>query len=261
MGTAIAISGNKGGILKTSIAVNLVGEISKTHTVCLIDLDNQGNVCVSFGINPDDIETTVYDVLIGNSKLEDALLEVAPNISIIPSNDDMAYLEMDVLTNSERYPKPLSLLTPHVEKLKTMFDYVVIDTPPNMGMIIGNVFNSVDDIIIPYHPEVYSFRSMVKSIKAVNSFKETNSKLNIKAIVPVKVKRNLTHEAFMQSGKALCEQNNIKFTDTVITESIKYAEMIGRLQRPLTLVDPGTKNLKIYRDIYVQLCKELGYSG
>lgn len=263
MSKILAVSTNKGGALKTSLTTNIGGILSqKGFKVLLIDLDNQGNIGITFGINPDDVEYTIYDILTNDQvKITDAIINVSDNLDIIVANDDMAYLEMDVLTESENFPDPLNLLKKPLEKLSKSYDFLIIDTPPAMGMISANVFNCAEDIIIPYHPEVYSFRSMVKSIKSINNFKKTNKKLNIKAVVPVKVRNVLTHEAFLQSASALCEQNAILMSKTQIPESIKYAESIGKYKKPVTLLDESNKSLNTYKKIYSELMKELNYLG
>ncbi len=259
----IAISANKGGVLKTSITTNLGATISLTQKkVLLIDLDNQGNVAVSFGINPDDVELTVYDVLTGNIKNPlDAIITVSDNLDILVANDDMAYIEMDVLTDSENYPSPLTLLQEPINELKKYYDFIIIDTPPAMGLIAANVFNTVEDVILPYHPEVYSFRSMVKSMQSIANFKKTNTVLNVNSVVPVKVRETLTHEAFLQSAQAICTQNKVNFSDTAIPESIKYAEAIGKFKSPVVLLERPTTEFKKYIQIYKTLAKELGYIG
>lgn len=258
----LAVTTNKGGALKTSITTNLAGVFSSNgNKVLVIDLDNQGNVAVTFGINPDEVENTIYDVLMEDADIKDSIVNVSDGLDLVVSNDDMAFIEMDVLTDKEKYPDPLNLLKKPLNEIKDSYDYILIDTPPAMGMISANVFNCAEDILIPYQPEVYAFRSMVKSIKAINNFKRTNEELNIKAVIPVKVRKVLTHEAFLQSGRALCEQNRIKFTDTIIPESIKYAESVGRYKLPITLTDDNLKTINQYKEIYIKLAKELGYIG
>lgn len=283
----IAISSNKGGVLKTSIATSLAGEISKTPYIdvekkkpaedkkkksreffykktCLIDMDSQGNVGVSFGTDPDDQEQTIYDLLMGNIGLDEidkCITNVAPNLDIIMANDDMSYWEIDVLTEPKLYPKPLTLLVPIIEKLKDLYDVIIIDTPPQLGLTAVNIFNAAEDIIIPYHPELYSFRSLVKTISAIDRFKQGNEKLNVKMIIPVKVRKTVTHEAFIQSAKSLAKQYKIQFSGISIPESIRYAETIGRYQMPITLVQEVPKSFETYQEVYTNLAKELGYIG
>lgn len=258
----LAVTTNKGGALKTSITTNLAGVLSSNgNKVLIIDLDNQGNAAVTFGVNPDNVENTVYDVLMGTESIFDSIINVNPNLDMLVSNDDMAFIEMDVLTNRDEYPNPLNLLSGPLDSVKDKYDYILIDTPPAMGMIAANVFNCAEDILIPYQPEVYAFRSMVKSITAINNFKKTNTELNIKAVIPVKVRNVLTHDAFLQSAKALCDQNGVNFSETIIPESIRYAESVGRYKLPITLTDDNLKTIAQYKQIYFDLAKELGYIG
>lgn len=262
MSKILAVTTNKGGALKTSITTNIGGALSLSgFKVLLVDLDNQGNVAVTFGVNPDEVENTIYDVITGTCEIEKTILNVTENLDMIAANDDMAFIEIDILTNPIKYPTPLDLLAKEIDKVKDNYDFVIIDTPPAMGMIAANVFNTAEDILIPYHPEVYAFRSMVKSIKAINNFKRDNKALNVKAVVPVKVRNVITHEAFLISARAFCEQNGIKFTEVIIPESIKYTESVGMYKVPITMNEANLKVINEYKKIYFDLAKELGYIG
>ncbi|MFT8774994.1 MAG: ParA family protein [Lacticaseibacillus paracasei] len=265
MGKVIALSSNKGGILKTSLSVNLSGTLA-THgkKVLLIDIDNQGNIATTFGLDPDDIEFTIYDLLVKNPELANpdlALNKVSNNIDIIVANDDMAYFEIDVLTDTEHYPKYFELLRDVVSLFKAKYDYIIVDTPPQMGLIAANVFYAVQDVIIPFQPEEYAFRSLVKSVSAIDKFKKVNKELQVKEIVPVKVKRTVMHQAYLDSAKSYAKARNLQFSNIIIKDSIKYAEMVARMNIPVTLFDDVPKTLMPYKKVYTELAKELGYIG
>jgi chromosome partitioning protein len=261
----IALSSNKGGILKTSLAVNLAGTLA-THNkkVLLIDMDNQGNVATTFGLDPDDIEWTIYDLLTKNKELANpdlALQKVNNNIDVIVANDDMAYFEIDVLTDTDHYPKYFELLKDVISLFKQKYDYIIVDTPPQMGLIAANVFYAVQDVIIPFQPEEYAFRSLVKSVAAIDKFKKVNSNLNVKKIVPVKVKRTVMHQAYLDSAKGYAKARNLSFSSIIIKDSIKYAEMVARMNIPVTLFEDVPKTLVPYKKVYTDLAKELKYIG
>lgn len=261
----IGISANKGGSLKTSISVNLAGTLSSYgKKVLCIDCDNQGNLATSFGLDPDDVEFTVYDLLTKNPDLgdpEESIVNVHKNIDIIVANDDMAYFEMDILTNTDRYPQYFSLLKDAISQVKDKYDYVIVDTPPAMGLIAANVFNAVEDVIIPFQPEEFAFRSLVKTVNAVEQFKKENSSLNVKDIVPVKVRHTVLHQAFLDSARSYAKTQKLPFSSLIIKDSIKYAETVARMNIPVTLFDDLPKSMKPYRDVYTNLAKELGYIG
>lgn len=259
----VSISSNKGGVLKTSIAVNIAGIISQNNKkVLLIDLDNQGNVATSFGINPDNIEITIYDLLTKNTdNPNDAVQHLYPNLDMIAANDDMAYIEIDILTHLSDYPNYFDLLKDSIKPFLNKYDYIIMDTPPSMGLIAANIFNASQDIVIPYHPEPYSFRSLVKTITAINNFKSKNDSLTINEIIPVRVRPTVLHSAFIQSARGYAEANHIKMSENEIANTVKYAEMIAQYNAPLTLIPVLPKKLQPYKDIYVKIAKELGYIG
>ncbi|MEY2354364.1 ParA family protein [Lysinibacillus capsici] len=254
---SIAVSSNKGGVLKTSITSNLASVLStQGKKVLIIDTDNQGNIALTFGINPDTFDYTIYDVLVCGFDVNKAIVSIAPNIDIIPSNDDMSYFEIDVLTNKDKFPNPFDLLKNTLGKLKGKYDYIFVDTPPNLGLIVGDALNAVDVVITPFHPETYSLRSLAKTIKAIDNFKESNSKLKLGSIVPTKVRQTLLHKANIVSCEGFAMSNGIKITKTVIPETIAYANAIGKYRMPLAL-SYKTKKEKELVDVYVKLVQEL----
>lgn len=263
----IAPSSNKGGVLKTSLSVNLGGVLATySKKTLIIDIDNQGNVATSFGIDPDYIEFTTYDLLTKNSKLKnpfDCIQSITDKLDIIVANDDMAFVEMDILTKPDKYPAPdyLFLLKKAIQPFEKEYDYIILDTPPQMGLIAANIFNAVEDVIIPYQPETYAFRSLVKTINAISNFKSSNKKLNINEIVPVRVKRTLMHNALIDTAREYAKSNDIHFSAYVIKESIKYSENIARYQMPITLRDNIPKEIIQYKTIYEKIAKEMGYIG
>ena len=109
MGEIYAVSMNKGGVNKTSLITNLAGAIistMKNKKVLIIDMDGQGSSIETFNIDPDNLEHTIYDVLIGEKKVEDVLVKLDKNLDILPSNYNMNFLEFDILPETEKYPFP-----------------------------------------------------------------------------------------------------------------------------------------------------------
>jgi len=338
--TTAAASTNKGGVLKTTITVNTGGELSqrpnkkqtwRNNRVCIIDADGQGNVLLTFGKNPDKIENTIYDVLLNDLPVEEAIIPITDNLDVIPANDDMAFFELDVLTSmankevlagynsliqmvkkvltlifnlkslsngnpdieaqikeaekeAQTYLNTLqrklsetgvkveniySLLAKAIEPLKDKYDFILIDTPPQLGLIAGNVYNAADDILIPFHPEKYSFRSMIKTINTINSWKDSNPNLKVKAIIPVKLKeKTITHSVFLDSSSQVISSTSdaLEITETVIPESVKPAEAIAKYKLPFTMIDESLITTKKEREpivalkeIFKNLVDELGY--
>lgn len=245
------MSTNKGGVLKTSITTNLAGALCKKKKVLIIDTDNQGNVLVSFGINPDTIELTLYDVLVDGLEPEKAIINVHPNIDVLPSNDDMSFLEFDVLANREEYPDPFRMLQKAMQKLESKYDYILIDSPPNLGLVQGNVLSYADSVLIPFQPEGYSMRSLVKILNSIQNFKvKYNNQLNIMGVVATLVdSRTTLHSEVLEQCRKFCFENGIPMFETVIPRSVRFAASVAYERKPATLTDKKNPLVQAYFDL------------
>lgn len=247
----MAISTNKGGVLKTSLTTNIAGVLSDKKRILIIDTDNQGNVLVSFGVNPDTIETSLYDVLMGAAKVEEAIINVHKNIDVLPSNDDMSFLEFDVLRDSERFQNPFDLLNQVAGHLKSDYDVILIDTPPNLGLVQGNVLSFADEVLIPFQPEGYSMRSLIKILEFISEFKEDiNPNLKIRGIVGTIVdSRTTLHSEVLQECRKFCLENEYKVFDTVIPRTIRFASSVAYDGKPATLTDRNNPLVQAYYEL------------
>lgn len=254
----ISVSTNKGGVLKTSIATNLAGVLCKKGKVLVIDVDNQGDVALSFGLTPDDFEHTIYDVLVDDMPAKHVVENVYKNIDILPGNDDMEFFDIDVLTNINRYKQPFSLLRSKLKDIENNYDYVIVDTPPNIGLAQGNSLAYVDEVLIPFQPENYSMRSLVKIINAVQSFKKDhNPKLRILGIVATLVdSRTTLHSEILQECRKYCFENNLKVFDTIIPRTIRYASSVAYEGLPATLTEKNMNFIQPYIDLEREICNE-----
>jgi chromosome partitioning protein len=251
MSKVIAVSTNKGGVLKSSITTNLAGVYSQMGKVLIIDTDNQGNAALSFGLNPDKFEETLYDVLVDGSDPWNAIVSAHKNIDLLPSNDDMAFFEFDVLSRMKNYPEPFTLLKQAMKGLEKEYDYILVDTPPNLGLTQGNVLSYVQKVLIPFQPESYSMRSLMKILKAIGQFKnDHNPKLKILGIVATLVdSRTVLHSDVLQECRRYCYEKNIKIYDTVIPKTVRFAASIAYEGLPATLTDKNNILVKSYYDL------------
>ncbi|PFP29356.1 chromosome partitioning protein ParA [Bacillus sp. AFS073361] len=253
----LACSTNKGGVLKTSVTVNLAGVwASQGKKVLIIDCDNQGNSILSFGHNPDKFENTIYDVLVDGLAAEVARVNVYKNIDVIPANDDMTFFEMDVLTNKGiRELDRFLLLKKAVNHLKSDYDIILVDSPPTLALTQANILSFVDYVVIPFQPEPYSMRSLVKIVQSINTLKlDTNPNIEILGILGTLVdSRANLHTKILQECRQLCEQKGWKLFDTVITRSVRYADEIKEQGLPATLSFPKHPTVKKY----FELAKEI----
>lgn len=227
MAEIISITINKGGVGKTSLVSNLVGALIKKHDkkVLIVDTDGQGNLGIAFGLVPDSLETSVYDVLLNKCDTKEAIIEINENLHIIPANNDMSFVEFDVLPNLKEFNQPFHLLKNALESVKDYYDYIFIDTPPAMGLIAGNVLVASDKVIIPYVPEVFAVNGLIRIYDAITDFKnDHNPKLEILGIIGMMVDlRTTLHQSMLQQARAHCYENNLHMYETIIPRSIRFA--------------------------------------
>lgn len=243
---------NKGGVSKTSLVTNISGVLSQDNKkVLIIDSDGQGNASMAFGLNPNNIEDTLYDVLVGDKSLKDVMIEVDENIDIVPSNNDMNFLEFDILPNVKEYQDPFALLKKKVEKVRDDYDYILIDTPPSMGLVAGNVLATADKVIVPFAPEMFAVTGLIRVIEAINDFKEKqNPSLDIEGVVGVMVdSRTKLHTEMLEQANKYCESNGIKMYDTIIPKSIRFANSFAYEGKPATLTDFRNHLVMSYFDL------------
>lgn len=252
MNRVIAVSTNKGGVLKTSIVTNLASAFSiDGNKVLIIDADNQGNASLSFGMNPDEFENSLYDVVLSGLNVENSIYNVYENIDIIPSNDDMTFFDFDVLTNISRFPKPFHLFKDNLSHLKERYDVIFIDTPPNLGLVHGNVLVYCNEVLIPFQPESYSMRSLIKMLNSISQFKnEHNLDLGVLGVVGTLVdSRTVLHSQVLQECRRFCYENDINMLDTVIPRSIRFASSVAYSGLPAVLSDKNNDLVKSYIDL------------
>lgn len=295
----IAVTTNKGGVLKTSLVTNIAGVLSKSEQerqiilqaleeykqtgkrmssklatmlsksktkgegkrVLIVDTDSQANVSISFGIdNPEDTyEVTLLEVILEGIEPKKAIVNIHKNIDLLPSNMHLSKLTFIVLSNLEEYAKEKGvfyLLKDKIDSLRDEYDYILIDTPPDLGLISGNALVASDEILIPFQPESYSMRSLVTIMETIGDFKEHQGiDLNILGIVPTLVdSRTNLHSEILTECRRFGKYLDVKVFDTVIPKSIRFATSVKRMKKPATLTnyvdDPLVQS-------YYELVKEM----
>jgi chromosome partitioning protein len=253
MGKIYAVAMNKGGVGKTSLVTNLAGVLSEKYPdkkILLIDTDGQGNSCMSFGKNPKLIEENVYDLFVGDAGVDDVKISVSENIDLVPATRDMNFVEYDILTQLNKYPKPFEVLKKQVDEIIDDYDYILLDTPPSIGLVTLNVLKIADEVIIPFMPESYSVSGLSSVIEAINDFKDKeNTKLKISGVVGMMIQPVNLHTFLTEEVSVWCKKNGVNFYDTHISRSIRFAEATADSGVPAVWYDKNHKMVKQYFDL------------
>lgn len=250
MAKIISVNNNKGGIGKTSLVTNLAGVLAQKHKVLIVDTDGQGNVAMTFGISPDELEYSLYDVLMEGVAPKRAILSIE-GIDILPSNSDMDFFDMNVLTNMDKYPNPFYILRDKLQDLADLYDYVLIDSPPSLGLIAGNILSFAEHVLVPFQPEAYAVRGLVRLNMTIDSFREQhNDKLHILGVVPMLYdSRTSLHRAILQEADTWTQVKGIRLFETIIPKSIRFASSVAFNNKPATLTDKNNSIVHAYYEL------------
>ena len=167
----LAIINQKGGVGKSTTAVNLSAALGENKKKCLvIDLDPQGNTTSGYGIEKEDLEHDMYDVLLQDFPIEDVIVDtVEERVFVAPATIQLAGAEIELVSAMARE----SILKSVVEKIKGEFDYVFIDCPPSLGLLTINALVASDQLLIPIQCEYYALEGVTKLIESMRMVKST----------------------------------------------------------------------------------------
>lgn len=238
----------KGGQLKTTSVVNVAGAILEDETlksakVCIIDLDPQANVWQTFGHNADqlekgqDLSEAILKGNVSNCVFEIYKKDENRYIHSITANENCDLLEMIIASKAKEFDNILGLLSAIVEKIEHKYDYILFDTAPAYSLLISNLLSVKDiEIYVPFEPDIFSVRSVLKSIKSFDVFNKTNPTAKFGGIFATKVKaRTNTHQNALVQTKIFAEANNKKLLNTQIPSNVKNANAVLYDAVPSTL--------------------------
>ncbi|MCF0217484.1 MAG: ParA family protein [Malacoplasma sp.] len=248
----IGIVNNKGGVLKTTIATNLAASLAlEKKKVVILDLDGQGNVCATFGIRPDDLEYAIMDFLKGDCSFEQVLIKQTDDLYIIPGNDELNFF--DIMLNSGTIKQ--SNLKMLIEKLNELFDYVIIDTPPSMSVVVATTLSVIDVAIVPFEPDQYATLGLKRIINAAKQFQQKNNALMKIVAVPTKVNTRVTihNEIIQNSLKPKLKTQGVYVTSNFISVTTKSTASVAYERVPIVMSVVKSK----YQDEYHNLKKEI----
>ena len=242
MGKVISLINQKGGVGKTTTSINLSASLALLDKkVLMVDLDPQCNATTGIGINKGDIEKSVYNVLNGTCKIEEAILKTRyKNLYVLPANLNLAGIDIEISEKSRVD-----------NRIKDSFDYIIIDCPPALGIITTNALTASDSVIIPVQCEYFALEGITQLLKAVKFTQmNLNSNLKIEGVL-------LTmFDARLNLGLELVEEIRKYFQDklynTIIPRLVRLTEAPSH-GKPIIAYDPKSRG----SEAYLNLAKEV----
>ena len=182
MGRTIVIANQKGGVGKTTTSINLSASLAELgKKVLVVDMDPQGNTTSGLGVEKENLEETVYQLLLGEIQIEDCLIrEKFENLSIIPSNIDLAGAEIELIdVENKQY-----LLKNALDQIRENYDFILIDCPPSLNMLTINAMCAGNTVLVPIQCEYYALEGLSQLMHTINLVKERlNPDLEIEGVV------------------------------------------------------------------------------
>ena len=252
MGKCISIANQKGGVGKTTTSVNLASCLgSSKKKVLLLDMDPQGNATSGVGIDKDEVKYSVYDVLINNTPISDAIVKTDfENLWVCPSAIDVAGAEVEMVEIEKRE----FLLKNALETIKNNYDFIIIDCPPSLGLLTLNAFVASDSIIMPIQSEYYALEGLSQLTSTIRTVKkQLNPDIEIEGVLLTMydVRTNLS----MLVAEEVKKYYNDKLYKTVIPRNVRLSEAPSYGQ-PINYYDKSSKGCQCYLKLAKEVIKK-----
>ena len=243
MGKVISIANQKGGVGKTTTTINLSACLAEAgKRVLVIDMDPQGNTTSGLGIEKDESENTIYEVILRTVDIKDAIIkDIFDNLDIIPSNVNLAGAEIDLIDVDNRE----YILKDSLAEVKDKYDFIILDCPPSLSMLTVNAMTAADTVLVPIQCEYYALEGLTQLIHKINLVKKKlNPLLELEGVVFTMYdsRTNLSLQV-VENVKDNLKQNIYK---TIIPRNIRLAEAPSH-GLPINKYDTKSSGAESYR--------------
>lgn len=246
MSRMIAVANQKGGVGKTTTSINLSACLAeKGKKVLLVDMDSQGNTTSGLGLEKNELENTIYEVLRDEVSINDAIIEIEDcfgNLSLIPANRNLAGAEIELITaENMQY-----ILKEKLAPIRDQYDFIILDCPPALGMLTVNAMTASDSVLVPIQCEFYALDGLSQLIYTIELIqKNLNPNLYIEGVVftMFDARTNLSLQV-VENVKDNLNQNIYK---TIIPRNVRLAEAPS-YGMPITEYDPKSKGAEAYTE-------------